>query len=612
MLNVVKKIFSILPLILLICPSVGLGQEIKVGENVHVSKANPERAHYEVHLSADPTDPSKLVGASMMWNKEDNKYEVVSYSSFDSGNSWTPSFTSDINSSTFDPAVEHGPGEQVYMTMLGSYMHLYKSTDEGKSWQEPLKLRPVDREYITVDNTGGEYQGRIYISGSRSLRKINGGRVSALHVMYSEDEGKRFSGPYSHITSEDSYIYPVGNDVILSDGTYIKLFGHFSETDKIRPEEIPSEPNGELQVIRSKNGGWTFGTAEKVADWYSFEGHSTGTVPVMAVDKSEGAFQDRIYVAWTDFRLGHGEILLAYSEDKGKSWSSPVVVNDDLSPFKKGEGPDHFMPTLAVNDKGVVGVMWYDRRNRPNNTGWEVRFAASLDGGKTFQPSVKVSEAPFEYDLSKELVFMERSSGGRHPQGEDLQANIGVQRLNSTGGHTAGLASDAEGGFHPFWIDNRTGVPQVWTAEITVQGRAIPHGSAELQKLTDLTASTTLKMSNLKFNKKSRKGSVEISLKNTSEDILNLPLKARVLNLGSQLGHPELLEKDNKSEGTIIDFNSKIEGNSLQPGTATKPKTVSFHLRNFRGLDNLEDVERMHGGYSIINLDMRVFGKVKH
>ena len=44
----------------------------------------------------------------------------------------------------------------------------------------------------------------------------------------------------------------------------------------------------------------------------------------------------------------------------------------------------------------------------------------------------------------------------------------GETRLN--GGDTAGLGADASGVFHPVWIDNHTGVPQVWTASVAVRG----------------------------------------------------------------------------------------------------------------------------------------------
>ena len=43
------------------------------------------------------------------------------------------------------------------------------------------------------------------------------------------------------------------------------------------------------------------------------------------------------------------------------------------------------------------------------------------------------------------------------------------------GGDTAGLAADALGIFHAAWVDNRTGVPQLWTATVSVRSTGMTH-----------------------------------------------------------------------------------------------------------------------------------------
>src|SRR5262249_2643549 len=138
-------------------------------------------------------------------------------------------------------------------------------------------------------------------------------------------------------------------------------------------------------------------------------------------------------------------IFFASSSDNGRSWTAPRVVDDDGAPGPVAGRANHFMPALAVNRSGVVGVSWYDRRDNPDNLGYWVRFSASLDGGATWLPSARVS-------TSANVVA-------------DNEA-----RLN--GGDTSGLAADASGVFHPVWVDNRTGVPQVWTAPVAVRGAA--------------------------------------------------------------------------------------------------------------------------------------------
>jgi hypothetical protein len=97
-----------------------------------------------------------------------------------------------------------------------------------------------------------------------------------------------------------------------------------------------------------------------------------------------------------------------------------------------------------VNNGGVVGVLWYDRREASDNLAYRARFAASFDGGLTFSPSVRVSAAP-----------------------NDPKAQHDSQPFVAAGGDTAGLNAAADGRVHVVWIENRLGLQQVWTAAIT-------------------------------------------------------------------------------------------------------------------------------------------------
>ena len=139
--------------------------------------------------------------------------------------------------------------------------------------------------------------------------------------------------------------------------------------------------------------------AVTVSDFYlDWPPTFTSEIPYLAADPGSSQFKDRLYAVWPDRRSGRLEILLAYSTDKGKTWSSPVTVNDDQAfPGGQRSGPDDCMPVVAVNKDGVVGVSWHDRRNNPDNLGWWIRFAASLDGGVTWLSSAQISEAPSSF-----------------------------------------------------------------------------------------------------------------------------------------------------------------------------------------------------------------------
>ena len=60
-------------------------------------------------------------------------------------------------------------------------------------------------------------------------------------------------------------------------------------------------------------------------------------------------------------------VLLTRSTDGGKTWSSPVRVNNDPLQSSSGSSRDHFQPGVAVDSIGTVAACWYDRRDAPVN-----------------------------------------------------------------------------------------------------------------------------------------------------------------------------------------------------------------------------------------------------
>src|SRR5262249_4308930 len=215
-------------------------------------------------------------------------------------------------------------------------------------------------------------------------------------------------------------------------------------------------------------------------------------LPMLTADATAGAFRDRVYAVWPDQRNGRSQIFFAVSSDSGKTWTKPRVVSDDRAWPPPGDafstngegsgegiGPDAIQGMVAVNKEGVVGVMWFDRRDHPDNLGYTVRFRASFDGGDTFAPGLPASEA---YDPSRTnpLPLLETSGGWRTTGGP---VTLGVHNFNYSAGHTVGFASDAAGDFHALWVGNSTRVPQLWTAPITVKGEVHRNGSAALASL---------------------------------------------------------------------------------------------------------------------------------
>src|SRR5262245_7763249 len=191
---------------------------------------------------------------------------------------------------------------------------------------------------------------------------------------------------------------------VLSDGTVVVLYteqrvgGRNAATAKL------TELSASLHVLRSTDGGDSLEPSVQIATLQSGynAAHTRGVPARMAVDALSPRFRDRLYVVWTDISSGRGRIMSAHSSDAGKTWSQPIAVDDDVPAHGPNAGPDAFMPAVAVNRDGVVGVTWYDRRDNPDNQGYTVRFAASLDGGTTWLPSARVSTGANDRSQQKE------------------------------------------------------------------------------------------------------------------------------------------------------------------------------------------------------------------
>ncbi len=102
------------------------------------------------------------------------------------------------------------------------------------------------------------------------------------------------------------------------------------------------------------------------------------------VELAASAAFDAQGVLWAVSKSG-GQVMLRRSADAGKSWSAPQPVNA----VPEGIGAEgDARPKIALGVKGELYVTWTKPLSKPY-TG-EIRFARSLDGGKSFSAPVTV------------------------------------------------------------------------------------------------------------------------------------------------------------------------------------------------------------------------------
>jgi hypothetical protein len=114
----------------------------------------------------------------------------------------------------------------------------------------------------------------------------------------------------------------------------------------------------------------------------------------VVVDRSGTSTNNNIYVMATIQPTGSDsgtDVMFARSTDGGQTFSAPQRINDDPVNHDKW----HWFATLAVAPNGRIDSVWLDTRNAANDTDSQLFYSFSTDGGLSWSPNVSVSN-PFD------------------------------------------------------------------------------------------------------------------------------------------------------------------------------------------------------------------------
>ena len=162
------------------------------------------------------------------------------------------------------------------------------------------------------------------------------------------------------------------------------------------------------------------------------------------------------------------------------------------------------------------------------------------------------------------------------------------------GGDYAALAADAEGAFHPFWADSRTGTYQGWTARVRVvesestESDASPAPAASSsEEPVDVTQSVEFLSDPSRFDPQTGELELSIRLKNTSNRLLHGPLTLTIRKFGSGMGDelrewiPTVLNAANgaANDGASFVFDAALGSErTLAPGAVTGPVLIQMRV----------------------------------
>lgn len=441
----------LLVVIATVCPSTAqqpaaANQFFEVGEDRLVSVGGPDRPLVEPYLAINPKDPKNMLAAAMVVTKPDmSGLDCAAFTTFDGGRTWTRHDFGLRNAA--DPWVTYLPDGTAVLSILEiterdeTPLLVFRSTDGGRTWpNKPVSLgERHDHPTMIVDTSSKQYAGSLYVFSGRSWKNAAGKGRSAVFVARSTDGGLTFLDPVHVIASNLSY--EAANPAILPDGTLLVPFA-----DHRRPGDRRRLERQRDWMITSSDGGKTFSDPLFISESCNGAG---GWSTVTTGNASEPRLRDRIFHLCAAHQFAG--IQVRHSDNRGERWSDAVRVDrpGNYEPYTR-------TPAMVVNKDGVLGVAWYDGRNDPstikgNFRCQEIYFTASLDGGETFPPDVKVSS---------------QRTCPASPQ------NVPTALRFPGGGEYMGMVATPDGAFQILWADNRTGTYQLRMSTVQVKAKA--------------------------------------------------------------------------------------------------------------------------------------------
>jgi len=379
-------------------------------------------------------------------------YGAGVYWSLDGGTNWQGYDDPPYKKTETDPAVVIDLNGNFYVNFMDTSLYIIPymtgqamavSKDSGATWKRhvvaPNSIAQTifDKNHLMVDKSlNSPHSNRLYCGWLFS--DASGNNLWVNHTM---DNDTTWSSPVNLTDGLNARSCTGINIQTSANGDVYATYAVYDDTVESKEDAIG------FSVSNDSGATWT-SSRIYISNNFGIKGFlkpsriDANSFPSMAVDRSGGAYDGRIYICWTQqgaYPSGTDpDIVLTRSLDGGITWIPPVRVNDD--PINNGR--DQYFPWITVDQStGNVMVVFYDSREDPMNFVTGVWMAVSTDGGSIWQ-NIRVSDATF---VPKPIV-------GHHGKPNYQGDYIGIAALNNVA--------------YPVWADDRTGNYQAWMSVV--------------------------------------------------------------------------------------------------------------------------------------------------
>jgi hypothetical protein len=321
----------------------------------------------EPFMAINPSNPQHIVVAWIGFVFQQPS-GIKSRASFDGGQTWSttailPHFRPTYKSA--DPSLVFDTNGDVLACYVdyrqspdsgGTFV--VRSTNGGLTWgttmhqvidayEDGLKL-PVDRPWLTIDRSGGAFDGNLYVTTKPAPWVPAPNRP---YFMRSTDGGNSWSN-WQYLDATGFLVgnliaAPMATPAVAADGNLHILYPSYVPSQNLLPGYL---------LASSSDGGATFQYNEA---WFSLINGNDSLIKAGYQLLTDPSDANHIAFVTPQNLLGDQDIYYLESTDDGLNWAAPVRINDDAT----ANGVTQDLVWGGFDNDGDLVLTWRDRRN---------------------------------------------------------------------------------------------------------------------------------------------------------------------------------------------------------------------------------------------------------
>lgn len=380
---------------------------------------NTKGAETELYAAINPNDTNNMVVSSIYFSYspfQESALSISTYYTKDFGQTWQKSNFDGLQNETYfvagggDPVLVFDDEGNLHLTYIilaltdfitfkaKAFIYHAISKDGGATWERNAYFESkafdistfegmdhfLDKQWMAADIGDSQYKGNVYMAFVDFSLEQGAERGNIKVDTYHPSDTSFVYDPVT-VSSDSFYFVQFSSiDVDNEGNVFVGFVGSADSLNYFIYNSVSTDGGHTFSepVIVSKvyYPGYTGGSAEAALTGVATERYYPA--PYLAVDKSNGIRKGRIYFSWTapgidSLSAGSYDIYLSYSDDKGKTWSLPMIVNND-----KIINSDQFYSAINVNESGIPILCFYDKRNdiqKNHGTDYYIAYPESMD-----------------------------------------------------------------------------------------------------------------------------------------------------------------------------------------------------------------------------------------